>query len=71
MVGVANMGPNSNGSQFFITFGAQDSLDGNYTILGQVFQGMDVAKNLTVRDPSTGANLPDPDKIIKVTIEVK
>ncbi len=71
VVGVANMGPNSSGSQFFITFGVQDSLDGKYTILGQVFQGMDVAKNLTVRDPSTGANLPDPDKIIKVTIEVK
>jgi cyclophilin family peptidyl-prolyl cis-trans isomerase/protein-disulfide isomerase len=72
VVGVANMGgPNSNGSQFFITFGAQPHLDGIYTIMGQVIQGMDVVKSLTVRDPSTGVTLPDPDKIIKVTIEVK
>jgi len=71
VVGMANTGPNSNGSQFFITFSAQPHLDGNYTIFGQVIQGMDVAKALTVRDPSTGGTLPDPDKINKVTIEVK
>jgi cyclophilin family peptidyl-prolyl cis-trans isomerase/protein-disulfide isomerase len=71
VVGMANMGPNSNGSQFFITFGVQTHLDGNYTVMGQVTQGIDVAKSLIVRDPSSSLNLPDPDKIIKVTIEVK
>jgi cyclophilin family peptidyl-prolyl cis-trans isomerase/protein-disulfide isomerase len=73
VVGLANSGPNSNGSQFFITFGAQPHLDGSYTIFGQVTQGMDVVQKLTLIDASqsNGAPLPEPDKIIKVTIEVK
>jgi cyclophilin family peptidyl-prolyl cis-trans isomerase/protein-disulfide isomerase len=71
VVGLANSGPNSNGSQFFITFDAQPHLDGGYTIFGQVIKGLDVAKALIQRDPSTGGTLPDPDKINTVTIEVK
>jgi cyclophilin family peptidyl-prolyl cis-trans isomerase len=71
VVGMANAGPDSNGSQFFIIYSAQTSLDGNYTIFGQVTQGMDVAAQLTQRDPSQAAALPPGDKIIKVTIEEK
>ncbi len=71
VVGVANMGQNTSGSQFFIAFNAQPSLDGQYSIIGQVTQGMDVVKKLTARNPSNPGTLPDPDKIIKVTIEVK
>ncbi len=71
MVGMANSGANSNGSQFFITLAPQPSLDGGYTVFGQVIQGMDVVLKLTHRDPSQGGTLPEPDLINKVTIEVK
>lgn len=69
MVGLANSGPNTNGSQFFITFGLAPHLTGSYTIFGQVLSGLDVAENLTPRDPEQGALLPPGDKIISVTIE--
>ena len=71
VVGMANAGADSNGSQFFITFSAQPTLDGKYTIFGKVIQGMDVATNLTPRDPSQSADLPQGDKILSVTIEEK
>lgn len=69
MLGMANSGPNTNGSQFFITFGPVPHLDGGYTIFGQVISGLDVAEQLTPRDPEQGAALPPGDKIINVTIE--
>ena len=72
LVGLANSGANTNGSQFFITFAPLPNLDGGYTIFAQVTSGMDVLKKLTLRDPQFGtSNLPDPDKILKVTIEEK
>lgn len=72
MVGMANAGAGSNGSQFFITLAAQDQLDGKYTVFGQVTSGLDVVKNLTPRDPSkTDQPLPQGDKIISVTINEK
>lgn len=71
MLGMANAGPDSNGSQFFITYAALPNLDGNYTIFGKVTEGMDVAKKLTERDASKGGELPDGDKILSVTIEEK
>ncbi len=69
MVGMANSGADTNGSQFFITYTAQSTLDGRFTIFGHVLSGMDVLAKLTPRDPSTNAILPDGDIIISVTIE--
>jgi len=71
VVGMANAGADSNGSQFFITLAPTPNLDGNYTIFGQVIAGMDVLNSLTERDPSQNANLPPGDEITTVTIEVK
>ncbi len=71
VVGMANSGPNTNGSQFFITFQSAPNLDNGYTIFGQVIDGMDVLADLTPRDPQSGADLPPGDKILSVTIEEK
>ena len=71
VVGMANSGADTNGSQFFITYAPAPNLDGAYTIFGQVLQGMDVVESLTPRDPSQTADLPPGDKIISVTIEEK
>jgi cyclophilin family peptidyl-prolyl cis-trans isomerase len=67
-VGMANAGPDTNGSQFFITFSAVPDLDGKYTVFGQVTQGLDVLGKLTERVPENGGALPTGDKIISVTV---
>jgi cyclophilin family peptidyl-prolyl cis-trans isomerase len=70
VVAMANAGRDTNGSQFFITFGPQEYLNGNYTIFGQVIQGMDVVMNIRLRDPQQNPNY-EGDKIKSVTIEEK
>ena len=52
VIAMANAGRDTNGSQFFITFGATSHLNGGYTIFGQVVEGMETIKALTRRDPS-------------------
>jgi cyclophilin family peptidyl-prolyl cis-trans isomerase/2-hydroxychromene-2-carboxylate isomerase len=69
VVGMANAGPDTNGSQFFITYAPAPQLDGQYTILGQVIDGMDVVESLAPRDPQASAGLPPGDRILSVTIE--
>ena len=51
VLAMANAGPDTNGSQFFITFGPTPQLNGGYTIFGQVTSGMDVVNAITRRDP--------------------
>lgn len=69
VVGMANAGPNTNGSQIFITYSAQPQLDGLYTIFGQVTSGMDVLKSLVEREVEIGSpNAEPPDTILKVVI---
>ena len=71
MVSMANSGPDTNGSQWFITLGDASHLDGSYTLFGQVIDGMDVVNGLTPRDPDSGSGLPPGDVIQTITIEVK
>jgi cyclophilin family peptidyl-prolyl cis-trans isomerase len=66
---MANAGPDSNGSQFFITYIPSPQYDGDYTIFGQVIEGMDVLESLSLRDPSQSFDLPPGDSILSVTIE--
>ena len=67
IIAMANSGPNTNGSQFFITYSPQHHLDGLHTVFGQLTQGFSVLNRLTPRDP-----LKDPsvngDTIIKISI---
>jgi cyclophilin family peptidyl-prolyl cis-trans isomerase len=67
---MANGGPDTNGSQFFITFGPLLQLNGGHTIFGKVVEGMDVVLSLTLRDPNAD---PPPqfegDKLKRVSID--
>ena len=67
VVAMANAGRDTNGSQFFITFGATPQLDGGYTIFGQVTDGMDVVNGITRRDPQQNPSYTG-DVIESITI---
>jgi len=63
ILSMANAGPNTNGSQFFITFAATPWLDGRHTVFGRVVEGLEVLDALTRIDPQTPsiiAYLTDP-----------
>lgn len=67
VVAMANSGPDTNGSQFFITFAPAEWLNGGYTIFGQVIEGMDVVNTITLRDPETNPDFTG-DVIKSITL---
>ncbi|MDH4195955.1 MAG: peptidylprolyl isomerase [Candidatus Aminicenantes bacterium] len=50
MAGMANSGPHTNGSQFYITLGDRSYLDGDYTVFGEVVEGLDVVQAVVQGD---------------------
>ena len=71
VVGMARRGDSvdSANSQFFIMFADGGSLDGQYTVIGEVVQGMDVVDQLKKAPPgSPSGTVTDPDKMVKVQV---
>ena len=74
---MAHSGPDSGGSQFFVTFLPTPQLDGLHTAFGRVVEGLDILAEINKRNPDPPApnkpppdpkTLPKPDKIVEAKV---
>ena len=72
LLSMANAGPGTDGSQFFITFGPTPTLDGSYTIYGKVVEGLDVVKAIEkAGSPDASGKTSEKLTITKCTVTEK
>ncbi len=60
--------PDSANSQFFIMFADGDFLNGQYTVFGEVVDGMDIVDKIKMGDPNNNGTVTDPDEIVSMKL---
>jgi cyclophilin family peptidyl-prolyl cis-trans isomerase len=69
LVAMVNSGPDTSGSQFFITYAPTPQYNRQFTIFGEVISGMDILQELTPRDAQPGSDTPPGDRLLSIDIE--
>lgn len=69
VLSMANAGPNTGGSQFFVTVAATPWLDNRHSVFGRVTEGLEVVKAISVVPTDSGDRPQEPVKIVSLTIK--